>query len=367
MSESAANPVASGLEGVIAAETVMSHIDGERGRLVVRGHDVESLARRAGFEDVCALLWEGAAPGSRTGALQRELAEARVEAFAGLSRLGDALELAEPMDALRAATSHLPIAEDPRRTRTRLAGALAVYAAAWRRRAADQAPVAPDPALSQAADYLRMQEGEPARAERTAALEAYLVTVADHGMNASTFTARVVASTDSDPVSAVVAAIGALKGPAHGGAPGPVLDMIREIETADRAPAWIGAELAAGRRIMGMGHRVYRTRDPRAAVLERAIESLEAAGIASERLGLARSVEKAALDALRRRVPDRPLAANVEFYTAVLLDALGLPASMFTPTFAVARVAGWLAHIDEQHASHRLIRPRARYIGPLPK
>ena len=364
MSESATNPVANGLEGVIAAETVMSHIDGERGRLVVRGHDVESLARDAGFEDVCALLWEGAEPGSRTDALQGELGRARVEAFGGLSRLGDALALAEPMDALRAAAGHLTEAGDAHESRTRLTGALAVYAAAWRRLAAGESPVAPDPGLSHAADYLRMHEGAPARAERTAALEAYLVTVADHGMNASTFTARVVASTDSDPVSAVVAAIGALKGPAHGGAPGPVLDMIDEIETADQAPAWIAAELAAGRRIMGMGHRVYRTRDPRAAVLERAIESLEAAGIASERLGLARSVEKAALDALRLRKPDRPLAANVEFYTAVLLDALGLPVKLFTPTFAVARVAGWLAHFGEQQSSGRLIRPRARYIGP---
>ena len=359
--------VAQGLEGVIAAETVMSHIDGEAGRLVVRGYDVERLAERARFEDVCQLLWEGSLPGpAEQERVRQALAEARVRAFAGLGRLGDALSLRVPMDALRAASAHLVPVGDAAQTRIALTAALAVFAAAWRRQRGGHEPVEPDPTLTHAADYLRMQEGAPAEPERAAALDAYLVTVTDHGMNASTFTARVVASTDSDAVSAVTAAIGALKGPAHGGAPGPVLDMINEIGHPDHAAVWIERELGAGRRIMGMGHRVYRTRDPRAAVLERAIERLETAGIASERLSLARGIEKVALDVLRARKPDRPIEANVEFYTAVLLDALGLPAAMFTPTFAVARVAGWLAHVMEQHQSGRLIRPRARYVGPMP-
>jgi citrate synthase len=270
------------------------------------------------------------------------------------------------MDALRAAAAHLVAGPDASATRIEITAALAVFAAAWRRGRDGRAPVAPDPHAAHAADYLRMQEGSAAEPERVSALDRYLVTVADHGMNASTFTARVVASTDSDAVSAVVAAIGALKGPAHGGAPGPVLDMIEAIGTPERAHDWIADELEAGRRIMGVGHRVYRARDPRAAVLERAIESLEAAGIAAERLALARAIEKTAVDLLHARKPDRPLKANVEFYTAVLLSALGLPGDMFTPTFAVARVAGWLAHIMEQSASGRLIRPRARYVGPLP-
>jgi citrate synthase len=184
-------------------------------------------------------------------------------------------------------------------------------------------------------------------------------------MNASTFAARVVASTASDMVSAVVAAVGALKGPLHGGAPGPVLDMLDAIGTPECARAWIDGELASGRRIMGMGHRVYRVRDPRAAVFERQIERLAQVD-AGDRLTLARAVERAAEDALRALHPDRPLRANVEFFTAVLLEAVGLPREAFSPTFAVGRVAGWCAHYLEQRESGRLIRPASRYIGPAP-
>jgi citrate synthase len=202
--------------------------------------------------------------------------------------------------------------------------------------------------------------GDPSP-ESVRALDAYLVTVIDHGMNASTFTARVVTSTASDLISATVAAVGALKGPLHGGAPGPVLDMLDAIGEPARAEAWLLGELAAGRRIMGMGHRIYRVRDPRAAVLETAVRSL-----ASDRLALARGVEAAAAKILSERRPDRPLAANVEFYTAVLLDAVGLPREQFSPTFAVGRIGGWSAHVIEQRRVGRLIRPNSRYIGPMP-
>jgi citrate synthase len=233
---------------------------------------------------------------------------------------------------------------------------------------AGASPVAPDPALGHAADYLRMANGGVAPSEAAArAIDTYLVTVADHGMNASTFTARVVASTGSDTVSAVVAAIGALKGPLHGGAPGPVLDMLDAVGAPERAAAWIEAELAAGRRIMGMGHRIYRVRDPRAAVLEQAATVLGQAGVATDRLSLARAVERAAEAALAAKHPDRPLKCNVEFYTAVLLDAAGLPRTLFTPTFAVGRAAGWCAHIEEQRRTGRLVRPASRYVGPDPR
>jgi citrate synthase len=180
-------------------------------------------------------------------------------------------------------------------------------------------------------------------------------------MNASTFAARVIASTRSDMVSAVTGAIGALKGPLHGGAPGPVLDMLDAIGAPANAETWLLGELAAGRRIMGMGHRVYRVRDPRAAVLEEAVRPL-----ASPRLELARAVEHAAAKILRDRKPDRPLAANVEFYTAVLLDAVGLPREQFAATFAVSRIAGWAAHVIEQHRTGRLIRPASNYTGAMP-
>jgi citrate synthase len=185
-------------------------------------------------------------------------------------------------------------------------------------------------------------------------------------MNASTFTARVVASTGSDLVSSIVAAIGALKGPLHGGAPGPVLDMLDAIGEPPRAEAWLEGELAAGRRLMGMGHRIYRVRDPRAAVLERALERLETSGVRTSRLSLARAVERAAEGVLAKRHPDRALKANVEFYTAVLLDAVGLPRTLFSPTFAVGRAAGWCAHVAEQRAHGRLIRPASRYVGRMP-
>jgi citrate synthase len=353
---------ASGLEGIIVAETRLSEPDGERGRLIVGGFDVEALVQVASFEDVCGLLLDGVLPGGEAREqLHGRLGRARTAAFARLPRLGDALSLADGMDALRAALAHLPSGCDD----LELIAATAVYAAAWARVAAGERPIAPDPSLPQAADYLRMVVGTatPAAAE---ALDAYLVTVADHGLNASTFTARVVASTGSDAVSSVVAAVGALKGPLHGGAPGPVLDMLDAVATPGGAASWLEAELKAGRRIMGMGHRVYRVRDPRAAVLERVIERLERAGAATPRLALARAVETAAVGVLRARHPSRPLHANVEFYTAVLLDTIGLPRALFSPTFAVARVAGWCAHVREQRASGRIIRPASRYVGPLP-
>ncbi|HET7527230.1 MAG TPA: citrate synthase [Burkholderiaceae bacterium] len=381
---------ANGLEGVVVADTVLSDVDGERGRLVIRGHDVEQLALQHDFESACALLWTGALPGGAAHAALRErLGMARVRAFARLPSLGDALAAADAMDALRASLAHLCADEiAPHDQQVELTAAVAVFAAAWSRQRAGAAAIAPDPALGHAADYLRMAGADPQRvrtnaaqtdtahtdadaaridAARARALDAYLVTASDHGMNASTFTARVVASTQSDAVSAVVAAIGALKGPLHGGAPGPVLAMLDAIGSPEHAGRWIAAQLAIGERIMGMGHRVYRVRDPRAAVLERAVEQLHAAGVRSDRLALARAVEAVAVESLRERRPERRLAANVEFYTAVILDAVGLPQALFSATFAVARVAGWLAHIDEQRARGRLIRPASRYVGPMPE
>jgi citrate synthase len=277
-------------------------------------------------------------------------------------------DAADGMDALRAcmARAAAPL-DDPAEPATaiRLLGAIAVYAAAWARRRAGQPVLMPEPAAPLAADLLRLVTGQRPPPARAAALDAYLVAVSDHGMNASTFTARVVASTGSDAASALTTAIGALKGPLHGGAPGPVLDMLDAIGAPERARAWLEAELAAGRRIMGMGHRIYRVRDPRAAVLERAATRLESAGAAAAtpRLAMARAVERAAAEILRERKPDRPLAANVEFYTAVLLDAVGLDRSLFSPLFAVARAAGWLAHVAEQRRTGKLIRPASRYVG----
>jgi citrate synthase len=344
-----------GLEGVIAAETRISGVDGEAGRLVIAGADVEALAASSSFEQAATRVL--AAGGLDVTELAGKLVAARGAAWQLVPRLHDALAGADAMTALRAAVGQLAATGDDATDAVAAIAATAVFAAASARLRRGAAPIAP--ALpGHAADYLAMT-GAPRPAAATRALEAYLVTVIDHGMNASTFAARVVASTGSDLISAVVAAIGALKGPLHGGAPGPVLDMLDAIGSADRAEAWLRGELAAGRRIMGMGHRVYRVRDPRAAVLERALHEL-----GSPRLALARAVEAAAATVLHEHKPDRPLAANVELATAVLLDAVGLGRDQFSPTFAVGRVVGWCAHVREQRAG-RLIRPASRYIGAM--
>ena len=356
-------PTASGLDDVVVASTALSDVDGARGELIIRGYTVEALAERARFEDVCALLWNGAWPtSSDTRDIREELAQTRQEAFAMLPTLGDALAAPDAMESLRAAVSHLRSAGDVL-DRARLTGAIAVFAAAWERQRAHQDPVPPRPDLSHAADMLRMLSGIEAEPASVAALDAYWCSVVDHGMNASTFTARIVTSTGSDAISAVAAALGALKGPLHGGAPGPVLDMLDAIGDTSRARPWLERELAVGRRIMGMGHRMYRVRDPRAAALERAIRALEASGVSARRLPLARVVEREAEHLLAERHPNRPLRANVEFYTAVLLDAVHVPRSLFTAMFAASRVAGWCAHIDEQRAVGRLIRPASVYVG----
>ena len=360
-----------GLEGIVVAETALSEIDGQRGQLIIAGLGVEQLAESHSYEQAVARLWRGLdALQSDAHSLRDQLGKARAEAFLRLASLGDALSLEDGMDALRASVAHLP--QDA--SAPLVVSAVGVFAAAWARQRAGLSPVEPDPELGHAHDLLRML-GCAHDAARARALDAYLVTVIDHGLNASTFAARVVASTRSDRVSSVVAALGALKGPLHGGAPGPVLDMLDRIAASGDVEGTLRELLLSGQRIMGMGHRVYRVRDPRAHTLERAIEQLANAlheGTSAEdrrvqsRLALAREVERSAQRALAERSPERALQANVEFYTAVLLEALGVPRALFTPLFAASRVAGWVAHIAEQSARGRLIRPASRYVGPAP-
>jgi len=228
--------------------------------------------------------------------------------------------------------------------------------------------LAPDPSLSHSADILRMTRGRAPTKAETAALDAYLVTVSDHGLNASTFAARVVASTRAGLTSAALGGISALKGPLHGGAPGPVIEMLDEIGTPENAREWIEAALDRGDRLMGFGHRIYRVRDPRADALKIAVRKLAGeSGDLPGRLAFAEAVEAAALDILKERKPDRSLDTNVEFYTALLLEALAFPPSAFTCVFAMGRVAGWIAHAREQLAGGRLIRPQSRYVGPEPR
>ncbi|MEZ4359780.1 MAG: citrate synthase [Kofleriaceae bacterium] len=354
---------AAGLDGVVVASTALSEVDGARGRLRLAGHDVEAWVLTTSYERAAEVLL-GAGAARATDALAARLGQARAAAWARLPALGDALAARDGMAALRAGLAHLDASGEDVDDALACAGAAGVLLGAWARTREGHAPIPPEPDAGHAADVLRMATGVR-DARRAAALEAYLVTVMDHGMNASTFTARVVTSTGSDLVSAVVAAVGALKGPLHGGAPGPVLDMLDAIGEPARALPWLRAELDAGRRIMGMGHRIYRVRDPRAAVLERVARGLSDDGAGGPRLALAQAVERAAAELLAERKPDRALRANVEFYTAVVLDAVGLPAAAFAPCFAVGRVIGWAAHALEQRRVGRLIRPDSRYVGPV--
>lgn len=353
-----------GLDDVVFAETELSHIDGAAGELWIRGYPIEALSGRIAFEAMCGLLWDGALPDAeRERELRNSLGQARLRAYETRARwLTPALSLGEPMAALRAALALTEPLGDEYSDACSAVATTALLLAAWQSRARGAELAAPDANEPHARDLLRLATGSH-EAARARALEAYLVTVAEHGLNASTFTARVVASTESDTISAVSAAVGALKGKLHGGAPGPVLDMLDAIATEERARAFLEAELASGRRIMGMGHRIYRVRDPRALVLERATQEL-AGTEQSARLKLARRVETLATEILARRYPTRRLCANVEFFTAVLLEAVGVARELFTVTFAVARVAGYSAHVAEQRRQGRIVRPASRYVGP---
>jgi citrate synthase len=336
--------VHNGLEGIVAAETRLSMVDGERGELIIGGFRVEELASWR-FEDVVELLW-GFVP-----------------------RIVDTKAAALPphsyMDALRAGVAALSADNDEDAANLLLSACPVIVAAHWRRMQGLE-PIASRPELGLAANYLWMLRGVEPHAEIVRGLETYLNTVVDHGLNASTFTARVITSTGSDFVSAITGAIGALKGPLHGGAPGPALDMVFEIGDASRAEEVLRRKIESGERLMGFGHRVYKVRDPRADVLAAAAERMFKNAGDMHLYDLARSVEQTALRLLEEYKPGRKLQTNVEFYTALLLHGIGLETALFTPTFAIGRVAGWIAHCFEQRRAGKLIRPQSVYVGPMP-
>jgi citrate synthase len=352
-----------GLEGVIAAETVLSEVDGQAGRLIIRGRPLSELAGRMPFEAAARLLLDGFFA-ELPGDLTLPLGEARSEVFSETQALDPELLGLSPLEGVRALMARLPDSDDLGAA-LRLIAAPAVFATAILRRQSRAQPAAPDPRVSHAADILRMLHGAQRPAQEAQALDAYLVTVCDHGLNASTFAARVVASTRAGLTSAALAGISALKGPLHGGAPGPVIEMLDAIGTPPAARAWLEAALERGDRLMGFGHRIYRVRDPRTDALKAAVRKLAAGSPALPgRLAFAEAVEQAALAILKDRKPDRSLETNVEFYTALLLEALAFPPAAFTCVFAMGRIAGWIAHAREQAATGRLIRPQSRYVGP---
>lgn len=358
----------SGLDDVVAAETMLSDVDGQAGRLIIRGHSLDDLVGRASYEDVLSLLLSGLLPDlPPPDRLPAALGAARSAVFAELQAADSSLLRLSPVEAVRAMTARLDDGDDAD-VALKLIAAPAVFTPGTLRLQQGLSPIAPDETLSHAADILRMMDGERPSDARAAALDSYLVTVCDHGLNASTFAARVVASTRAGLTSSILAAISALKGPLHGGAPGPVLDALDSVGEPARAEAWLEDALNHGERLMGFGHRVYRVRDPRADALKGALKKLADQKLVDPaRVALAEAVESAALTLLKQKKPDRPLDTNVEFYTALLLEALGFPRSAFTCVFAIGRIGGWIAHAREQILEGRLMRPQSRYIGPMPK
>lgn len=365
-----------GLKGVAAAETRIGDVRGSEGFYHYGAYNATRLARERSLEEAWFLVRTGRLPdASELAGFTRLVAERRAIPEDVLTALPTVAHLAsddQPLQALRAAYELFALA---RRSRPWLdldeetidgqaletAAIFAPVVVALHRLARGEQPVPPRDDLGHAANYLYMLEGSEPSHERVRALEAYLISTIDHGFNASTFTARVVASTGADVASAVIAAIGALSGPLHGGAPSRVLDMLDAIGDPAEAEAWLRSALERGEKLMGFGHPVYRTTDPRNVMLKEV-----AAELGSDRLSFAAHVEETAERLLRERRPDHPLYANVEFYASIVLDAIGLPRALFTPTFAVSRVIGWTAHIVEQTRNNAILRPSARYVGPDP-
>lgn len=357
-----------GLDDVVAAATELSHVYGNDGKLVYRGYDIYELAGNATFEEVAHLLWKGHLPNRQElddmnalfGA-NRELPGAVIDGLRQISKD------ANPMDALRTGISLLGAQSGDKFEGTptfeeavELAARFPAIAAAFYRLREGKEPVQGRADLNTAQNFLYMLTGEEPTEGEWKGLDGYLVLLADHGLNASTFAARVIASTNSDICSALVGAIGALKGPAHGGAPAKVMDMLNEIGSADNVVPWLTNALNTGERLMGFGHRVYKAEDPRAEVLRGMAQQASS----EEFFELSRLTEDKALELLNEHKPGRKLYTNVEFYSAAVLGAVGLPGDFFPVAFAISRSVGWSAHVLEQVDVNRLIRPASEYVGP---
>lgn len=367
--------VPAGLNGVAAAETSIGTVHGDEGFYHYREHDATELARSVGLEDVWFLFDRGALPSpTELTAFREDVAGRRhvprsLDAVLGAVAAVGGAPLAQLRTVLSASSAPLglePMLDlTPQQRRDQaltVAAVVPVLLGALHRAADGRPPSAPDAGLGHAAAYLQAVTGAVPEPHHARALEQYLILTIDHGFNASTFTGRVVASTGADLADVVCAAIGALAGPLHGGAPSRALDALDAIGSPDRAPDWVRGEVVAGRRIMGFGHAVYRAPDPRSALLRDV-----AVGLGGELVERAVAIETEILTTLAELKPDRPLPSNVEFYAGVIMETVGLPRSMFTPTFAVSRTIGWVSHALEQAAAGKLIRPAARYVGPEPR
>lgn len=358
-----------GLEDVVACESEICFIDGRQGRLLYRGYDISELAGHVSFEEVCYLLWYGDLPdAAQLAELRQRLRGARALP-AELIQLLRRLPEARPMMTLRTAVSALGLFDPERDDNSqpacrhkaeRLTAQLPSVVAAIARLREGKDPVAPRGDLDHAANFLYMMQGTPADALQVQAMDIALVLHADHELNASTFSARVTAATLADMHAAITSAVGTLEGPLHGGANEQVMKTLIKIGSPDHAAAFVQQALAGGEKIPGFGHRVYRTEDPRATILRRMSHDLGSKAGSTLFYDITRAAEKAMFEAKR-------LYPNVDLYSASTYHAMGIPIDLFTPIFAVSRVSGWSAHVLEQYAHNRLIRPRAEYVGPAPR
>jgi citrate synthase len=369
----AGNVVDRGLEGVVVGETVLSNVEGQVGRLTYRGYDIHDLAVNATFEEVVHLLLYGELPTqTELRDLNAKMAKLRELPPALITMLKAIPKDAWPMDVLRTAVSalahfvpHRPDGShdsNPDAALNLIAKTPAIVATFDRIRQGLE-PIAPDPSLRSAANFLWQRTGEKPGKEAEAVLDMYLVLLADHSYNASAFSARVTASTNADIYGAITAAVATLAGGLHGGAPSQVMQMLEKIGTPDKAEAYVRELLGRGEKIMGMGHREYKIRDPRAEHLDKAAKA-QAEKSGSPWWKVARALEDASNKVLQEVKPDRKIYANVDFYTAPTLASLDIPLDEFTCMFACGRMAGWTAHVLEQLAHNRLIRPQATYVGP---
>lgn len=360
-----------GLEGIIVAETALSKVFGEEGRLIYRGIPIQEFVENGAlYEEVVYLLWNGKLPTkAELDAFKADLASKRALPDTVLSQITQFPKTADPMVVLRTVVSMLHMydenpddlsPENLRRIGSNLLAKFPTILAAFHRYRQGLEPVAPRTDLTHAANYLYMLNGEEPGPRSVEGVNAYLVLLADHGFNASTFTARVVAGTQADMYGAITGAVASLKGPLHGGAPIALVKQMEEVGDPANAEKYVEEALAAKKRIMGIGHRVYKTYDPRARILKQMAENIAKETGNTRWYELAAAIEAAALP----RLEHKRLYTNVDFYSVPLLLSLGLPTDMLTPTFAVSRVAGWVAHLLEQYADNRLMRPRSYYVGP---
>ena len=359
-----------GLKGLAVADTALGSVRGDEGFFHYRQHDAAELARTRALEDVWTLQIDGGLPPATAvidpGRWRALPDEAAAVVDAAAARLADPMAvLRVGMLAVASLEGRGPLLDREDRQRrddaVRLASVVPTVLARHHRRRAGLEPIEPDPAMPHTLDYLRMTTGTTPAPAAARAVEQYLVATLDHGFNASTFTSRVVASTGADMAGSLVAGVGALTGPLHGGAPSRAMEMIEEIDSPERAGPWVRARLDAGHKIMGFGHAVYRAADPRGVVLRAAAESL-----GGELVERAAGIEEEILKVLAEWRPGQRIVTNVEYWAAVVLELAGLPRDMFTPTFAVSRTIGWSAHVLEQVDTGKILRPSARYVGPEP-